>query len=96
MLRKKCPGADSFLKPHPEFIDCPHCKKEVEIWSDEGEAQCSFCKKTVKRPGFQSCFDWCKFAKECIGEENYRLYLKEKAKSGKSTGNRRKPPKRRK
>ncbi len=97
MLRKKCPGADSFLKPHPEFIECPHCKKEVEIWSDEGEAKCSSCKKTVKRPGFQSCLDWCKFAAECVGEEKYSQYLKEKArKDDKGAGDRGKPPKRRK
>ena len=29
--------------PVPEFITCPKCGEEVELWSDEGETVCLFC-----------------------------------------------------
>lgn len=74
----KCPGSQSFSRPHPEFIKCPHCGKEIEIWSDEVKAKCPSCKKTVLRESGQSCLDWCKYAKECVGEEVYNKYIKGK------------------
>lgn len=82
MVYNKCPGADSFIKPHPEFINCPHCKKETEIWSDETEAKCDHCRKLIKRENTASCLDWCKYVKECIGEEKYKEHLKRKEKKG--------------
>lgn len=77
-MYKKCPGADSFMKPHPEFIKCPYCKKEIEMWTDDTEIKCEHCGKIVRRSGLLSCVDWCKYAKECIGEEKYKEYQKKK------------------
>ena len=78
MIRKKCPGADSIIKPHPEFINCPYCKAEIEMWTDETEAKCDSCGKQVKRTGVASCLDWCKFAEKCLGEKEYKDYKKRK------------------
>lgn len=29
--------------PVPEFITCPRCGGEVELWTDEDETSCIFC-----------------------------------------------------
>jgi predicted RNA-binding Zn-ribbon protein involved in translation (DUF1610 family) len=69
-----CPGSQKFKQPQPENIKCPSCGSEVEIWTDEAQALCANCGKRVSRPGGQSCLDWCKYAKECVGEEVYKRY----------------------
>jgi ribosomal protein S27E len=78
MTIDSCPGSQKFRHPQPENIKCTNCGAEAEIWTDEAEAKCPDCKKTVRRPAGQSCLDWCKYAKECIGEEKYRKYMKSK------------------
>jgi len=77
----KCPGAQNFRQPKPEYMGCPFCSYEVEIWSDEIKATCPKCKKTVMRNSDkQSCLDWCKYAKECVGIMQYNKYKKNKTK----------------
>ena len=39
---------------------------------------CPVCSKTVFRPGMQSCLDWCKHAKECVGAEKLAQYTRMK------------------
>ncbi|MGD0887000.1 MAG: hypothetical protein ABSA46_19330 [Thermodesulfovibrionales bacterium] len=29
--------------PVPDFITCPKCGEEIELWSDEEETVCLFC-----------------------------------------------------
>ena len=79
MLTKHCPGSLGFVQPKPEMFRCPSCGAEVEIWSDEGTGKCPACSKTVFRPGMQSCLDWCKHAKECVGEEKFTQYTQMKS-----------------
>lgn len=80
----KCPGSQVFSQPQPEEIKCPYCASEVEIWTDEVRAICSKCKKAVLREQMQSCLDWCRYAKECVGENIYNKYLKNKNKAKKA------------
>jgi len=75
----KCPGAQNFRQPKPENIKCPFCSCDVEIWSDEVKATCPKCKKEFMREGEQSCLDWCKFAKDCLGDPLYDNYIRNKA-----------------
>ena len=72
----ECPGARAIRQPQPEFIPCPACRAEVEIWTDEIKAICPQCKKTVLRKQETSCLEWCKYAKECVGEEAYNNYMR--------------------
>jgi hypothetical protein len=51
----------------------------VEIWSDEIRGTCSACGKTVFREGVPSCVEWCKYGKECIGEEAFGTYQRNRA-----------------
>jgi DNA-directed RNA polymerase subunit RPC12/RpoP len=74
-----CPGAKLLRQPKPEMFSCPQCGEEVEIWSDELRGTCPSCGTTVLRDGTTSCLDWCKFGKECVGEETYNNYMKNKA-----------------
>lgn len=75
MAEFKCPGSDKFRQPVPEQVKCPICKEEVEIWTDETKADCPECRIEVKREMQQNCLDWCKYARECIGEDAYKKYL---------------------
>ncbi len=72
-----CPGSERIKKPFPENIRCA-CGKYAEIWSDETETKCPSCGKTVNRKMTQSCLDWCKMAKDCVGTDKYGRYKKQK------------------
>ena len=74
----KCPGSQKFSQPYPENIKCAGCGHEVEIWSDEVSVLCPGCGKAVVRQQGQSCLDWCRYAKECVGDTAYNKYMKNK------------------
>ncbi|MBU2567264.1 MAG: phosphohydrolase [Elusimicrobia bacterium] len=63
----KCPGSDPRLLK-VEIHKCPECGYEVEIFSDEIKVLCPKCRKTVYREKTPSCIDWCKHARQCLGE----------------------------
>lgn len=68
---KSCPGSRTIREPRPEYINCPDCGREVEIWTDELKATCPDCGNKVLRAQQASCIDWCPHAKECVGPEVY-------------------------
>lgn len=75
-----CPGSQKFRQPQPENIKCSACGQEVEIWTDEIQVICPNCKNTILRQDEgASCLDWCKYAKECVGEKTYNKYVMNKA-----------------
>ena len=76
---KRCSGATAFAQPKIEVLPCPDCGTDVEVWSDEATGQCPSCSRTVIRTATQSCVDWCRYAKECLGDEKYRKYGEMKA-----------------
>jgi hypothetical protein len=67
----KCPGQDD-RNIKVETITCPDCGYRVEIFSDEAKITCPKCKGLVCRQRLPTCADWCRYAKECMGEEKYR------------------------
>jgi len=68
---KSCPGSRTIREPRPEYINCPDCGREVEIWTDELKAACLGCGNKVFQVQQTSCIDWCPHAKECVGPEAY-------------------------
>lgn len=68
---KSCPGARTIRDPKPEYVKCPECGAEVEIWTDELKDTCPSCGNKVFRAQQASCIDWCPSAKECVGPEVY-------------------------
>jgi len=61
------------------MFDCPSCGEEVEIWSDEIRGVCHNCGRAVFRDGYMSCLEWCKYGQDCVGEEAYDRYMKNRA-----------------
>ncbi len=66
-----CPGSKLFKQVQPEYITCPHCEHEIEMWTDELVIRCPNCHLPVRRDRGASCIDWCPFAQECIGAQKY-------------------------
>ncbi len=76
-----CPGSVRIKEPVPEFFECPKCASEVEIWTNENTRPCKKCGQMVSREQVPTCVEWCKHAKECVGEEALKRYMD--GKSGK-------------
>ena len=70
-MTNKCPGQDP-RNIKAETIECSQCGYEVEIFSDEVKIYCPKCKNLICRERLPSCVDWCKYARECVGEERYK------------------------
>lgn len=64
----KCPGVSDVVRPTIELFDCPYCKAEVEIFTDEEKATCVKCGKIIFKNKRPTCFDWCEYAKKCAEE----------------------------
>ncbi|MEM3003882.1 MAG: hypothetical protein QXK96_01105 [Candidatus Bathyarchaeia archaeon] len=60
-----CPGVSRFVRPKPESITCPKCRKALEIWSDEDRTRCDGCGAQVIRESEASCLDYCEYADKC-------------------------------
>lgn len=67
----KCPGQDT-RKRSAENITCAACGYIVEIFSDENKIKCPGCANEIYRKMLPSCVDYCKAARECIGEGKWR------------------------
>jgi len=53
---------------------CPNCGQEVEIFSVDTEAVCENC-GTVIYNDTLSCVQWCKFARQCVGDATYERMM---------------------
>lgn len=70
-LRMSCPGSEEIRRPAPEYLKCPKCQSEVEIWTDEKVAECENCGTKVSRDRDNLCINWCDMAEKCVGTEKY-------------------------
>lgn len=62
----KCPGRENNLRA--KIVKCPNCGYGVEFFSDELKRLCPGCKIETLQEKLPTCIDWCKHAKECLGE----------------------------
>ena len=53
---------------------CPQCGNPVEIFSTDTEVVCDKCGFVVYNDKL-SCVQWCKYAKQCVGEETYEKLM---------------------
>lgn len=67
----KCPGQDK-RNIRSQIINCPNCGYAVELFSDELNIKCPQCGNCVYKDKLPSCVDWCKFARDCIGIDQYK------------------------
>jgi len=71
----QCPGASNIRTPTIELKTCPQCSTEIEMFSSDMQMDCPKCGFTVYND-LESCIQWCKYAKECVGEEVYERLMK--------------------
>jgi len=70
-MLNNCPGQDK-RNVKVEIMKCPGCGYQIEIFSDEVKVACPKCKSLVCRERLPSCVDWCKYARECVGEVKWK------------------------
>ena len=77
MILSGCQG-----KPRtPTILDkkCPQCGQDIEMFSTDTEARCENC-GFVAYNDTLSCVQWCKYARQCVGDEMYEQMMKIAAK----------------
>jgi NADH pyrophosphatase NudC (nudix superfamily) len=67
-----CPGQDG-RNLRVSIHKCPNCGNEVEMFSDETRIKCRDCGNYVYKENVPSCIEWCAKARECLGEERWKL-----------------------
>jgi protein-arginine kinase activator protein McsA len=72
-----CPGTANLRTPTLAIKKCPQCGEEVEIFSNDGKVACGNCGFIIYND-ILSCIQWCRYAKECVGEETYRNLVEKK------------------
>ncbi len=75
-MRARCPGQDTRWRTVAEYT-CLNCGTKEEIWSDELKVRCPQCGNWIYREETPSCANWCKKAKECLGEERWKKLMGE-------------------
>ena len=72
MILEGCQG-----KPQIQITEkrCPRCGNEIEIFSVDTEAVCEKCGFTVYND-MLTCVQWCKYARECVGDAAYEQLMK--------------------
>ncbi|MCK9590731.1 MAG: hypothetical protein M0Q91_01805 [Methanoregula sp.] len=73
-----CPGAANLRTPVLTIKKCPQCGEEVELFSNDLSVKCSGCGFVVYND-IESCIQWCRYAKECVGEETYDKLMNKKS-----------------
>jgi len=74
----RCPGAANLRTPTLKIKKCPKCGAEVEVFSNDLKVECDSCGFVIYND-LELCINWCKFAKECVGEELYKKLKDNKA-----------------
>ncbi len=73
----RCPGSANLRTPTLAIKKCPRCGEEVEVFSTDVKVPCGKCGFVVYND-LLSCVQWCRYAKECVGEETYQRLTQKK------------------
>ena len=72
MILDGCQG-----KPRTPTIEekiCPQCGHAIEIFSTDTEVACENCGFVVYNDAL-SCVQWCKYARQCVGDAMYEQMM---------------------
>ena len=72
MMMFGCQGRDK--TPTIREKKCPKCGHTIEIFSTDTEVTCEHCGTTFYNDAL-SCVQWCKYAKQCVGEDMYNAMM---------------------
>ena len=64
-------------KPRTPTIEekiCPQCGHTIEIFSTDTEVACENCGFVVYNDAL-SCVQWCKYARQCVGDAMYEQMM---------------------
>ena len=64
-------------KPQVKIMEktCPRCGHEIEIFSIDTQMECENCGFVIYNDTL-SCVQWCRYARQCVGEEMYEAMMK--------------------
>ena len=68
MMFEGCQGKPRTPTIHEKI--CPKCGNIIELFSIDTEVACDHC-GFVAYNDTLSCVQWCKYAKQCVGEDVY-------------------------
>ena len=71
-----CPGQDS-RNLKISLHKCPGCGAEVELFSDELKIKCRKYGTYVYKEKTPTCIEWCPSARQCLGEERWKVLHQE-------------------
>ncbi len=66
----QCPGSANIRTPTLTIKQCPECGHEVEVFSSDLKVACDHCGFVIYND-LSGCIQWCKHARQCLGEERY-------------------------
>ena len=72
MIMDGCQG-----KPRTPTIEekiCPNCGSTIEVFSTDTEVACENCGFVVYNVAL-SCVQWCKYARQCVGDAMYEQMM---------------------
>ena len=75
VMLDQCPGAEKLRRPSIIIKTCPECGEEIELFTTDAKMDCPGCGFTVYNDAM-SCVQWCKYARECVGDEIYEEMMK--------------------
>lgn len=87
MIMEGCQG-----KPRTPTLEervCPQCGNLIEIFSTDTEVACDKCGFVAYNDSL-SCVQWCKYARQCVGDEMYEQMMKIAAQQKEAAAARRK------
>ena len=72
MIHEGCQGKPRTHTIHEKV--CPQCGHIIELFSIDTQMPCENC-GFVAYNDTLSCVQWCKYAKECVGEDMYNKMM---------------------
>lgn len=72
MIYEGCQGKPKTSTIHEKT--CPQCGEIIELFSIDTQVACEKC-GFVAYNDTLSCVQWCKYAKQCVGEEMYNTMM---------------------
>ncbi len=72
MIMDGCQG-----KPRTPTLEekvCPQCGNTIEIFSTDTQVTCDVCGFIAYNDSL-SCVQWCKYARQCVGDEIYERMM---------------------
>lgn len=72
MIYEGCQGKPKTPTIHEKL--CPQCGEIIELFSIDTQVTCEKC-GFVAYNDTLSCVQWCKYAKQCVGEEMYNKMM---------------------